>query len=66
MECGMTGGCRRWNVEWNVYPGMTAKPPDTHECGKQEGEKTERGDEKTEKKPDAPLEEQSGKTDRRG
>jgi len=27
---------------------------DTHECGRREGEKTERGDEKTERKPDAP------------
>ena len=36
---------------WN---GQVVDGQDTHECGRREGEKTERGDEKTERKPDAP------------
>ena len=55
-----------------MWFGQVVDGQDTHECGRREGEKTERGDEKTERKPDAPRgvgalgEEQSGKTDRRG
>lgn len=37
-----------------MWFGQVVDGQDTHECGRREGEKTERGDEKTERKPDAP------------
>ena len=40
--------------QWEVWFGQVVDGQDTHECGRREGEKTERGDEKTERKPDAP------------